>query len=763
MKKFISALTSLAIATTALGGTIVLSADAADKTIIEFQSKGKNTIEAAAGDTVPVTVYVPQCTGANTFSLKMSINGAETLGVGVDETADELAKIKAEAEKTKDEKAKADYLAVEHWLYGNYGIKTANEKFATPYCFDSGMYQDGMGGGDYELSMSYFLKNTWNINLTLSSFVGKNANADNYGAFVKKVGEAAAAEYDFSEGDYEPVTTWTTEDSFAYDYALATFDLVLPDNLPNGTYTLDILRDKYINIVSHQWAQSSVSGKDGKVEFDTVPLKITVGGGSVETGTTATTTTGIPGTTGTTAGTTVVSTAGGTTANVDKPAKKEGTVQYDLLVDGKECGFDGTNNTIEVEPGQQIKVNWVVSNDPGTAGMQMHFDFGKMTGVKRTAGKAYKAAVQWNEETFAYVWASDKTLTAADDSVIASFTMTAPTAAGTYKLGLKDTDGPNIVRPLEDGDDDIPYTFYGLAVKVGEPGDETGTTASQTTQGETTGTTAGGTQVNVEKPAPKEGTVQYDLVVDGATNGFNGKNNTATVAPGATVKVNWVVSNDPGTAGMQMHLDFGDLKVKRTAGKAYKAAVQWNEDTYAYVWASDKTLTAADDSVIASFSFTAPTEKGTYTFGLKSTDGPNIVRPLEDGDDDIPYNFYGLVLTVGDPDETNESTTQTTVTTETTVTTSEGTTSSQGGESSTTATTAGDGNVVYGDVNEDGQIRINDVVLLNKYIAGTANLTDQGKKNADCVKDSKYDAKDATAIMKFLAKLISRDDLGKEA
>ena len=270
---------------------------ASDKTIIEFRSDGKNEVQAHAGDTVPVMVYVPQSTGICTVSLKMSINGSETLGVGVEEKPEDLEKIRQDCGDP----------SLEHWLYGNYGIKTANEKFATPFCFDSGIYQDGWGGGDPALSMSYFQPNKWNISLTLSTFINNNSNADAYAPYKAALGDGNPDDFDYEK--YTPVTAWSKDEPWAYDYALATFDLVLPENLEDGVYTLDVLREKYINTVSHMWAQSSVDSIDGKQEFETIPLRIVVG--NVGETTAPATTTAETTTTTVTTTTTTVTTASG--------------------------------------------------------------------------------------------------------------------------------------------------------------------------------------------------------------------------------------------------------------------------------------------------------------------------------------------------------------------------------------------------------------------------------------------------------------------
>ena len=241
------------------------------KTIIEFRSNGKNDVSAKAGDILPVSVYVPQSTGIHTLTLKMSVNGWATLGVGVNEPEEQLAEIRS----------RADGEEVEHWLFGNYGIRTQNESFASPYCFDSGHYQAGKAGGNPGLSMAYFLSNTWNISLVLDTFISNNADADAYAPWVAA---GKPKKYD----NYTPVTTWTKDAAWAYDYALATFELVLPEDLPDGKYDIDVLRGKYINAVSHQWAESVICGESGTVDFETIPLVITVGDvGEIVTETTA--------------------------------------------------------------------------------------------------------------------------------------------------------------------------------------------------------------------------------------------------------------------------------------------------------------------------------------------------------------------------------------------------------------------------------------------------------------------------------------------
>ncbi|WP_443716673.1 leucine-rich repeat protein, partial [Ruminococcus sp.] len=62
-----------------------------------------------------------------------------------------------------------------------------------------------------------------------------------------------------------------------------------------------------------------------------------------------------------------------------------------------------------------------------------------------------------------------------------------------------------------------------------------------------------------------------------------------------------------------------------------------------------------------------------------------------------------------------------------------------------------DKKVISGDVNLDGKIDINDVTLLQRYIAGESVLTDDAVKVADFNKDRIIDVIDVTAIQTFIA------------
>ena len=98
-------------------------------------------------------------------------------------------------------------------------------------------------------------------------------------------------------------------------------------------------------------------------------------------------------------------------------------------------------------------------------------------------------------------------------------------------------------------------------------------------------------------------------------------------------------------------------------------------------------------------------------------------------------------------EEKNNSVT-TTTTTKTTTTTTKTTTTT------TTATTTNDAEM-YGDVNADTVVNLVDAVTLNKYLAKAIDLTDTQLANADCCKDKVLNGADATALIRYLVRIIT--------
>ncbi|MBQ5334577.1 MAG: dockerin type I repeat-containing protein [Oscillospiraceae bacterium] len=85
---------------------------------------------------------------------------------------------------------------------------------------------------------------------------------------------------------------------------------------------------------------------------------------------------------------------------------------------------------------------------------------------------------------------------------------------------------------------------------------------------------------------------------------------TLFVLPGEHIPIDLVVSNDQGTAGARLYLDFDErLKLGRTSkGTAYDASFQWGSEDRALVWTckDGRNQTAEDGAVIYSFLVTVP-------------------------------------------------------------------------------------------------------------------------------------------------------------
>lgn len=63
--------------------------------------------------------------------------------------------------------------------------------------------------------------------------------------------------------------------------------------------------------------------------------------------------------------------------------------------------------------------------------------------------------------------------------------------------------------------------------------------------------------------------------------------------------------------------------------------------------------------------------------------------------------------------------------------------------------------VLYGDVNGDGDVRINDAIVLQKYLAGQdVSLSKRQLEAAAVVSDGEPTVKDVTRIQQYLAEII---------
>ncbi len=67
-------------------------------------------------------------------------------------------------------------------------------------------------------------------------------------------------------------------------------------------------------------------------------------------------------------------------------------------------------------------------------------------------------------------------------------------------------------------------------------------------------------------------------------------------------------------------------------------------------------------------------------------------------------------------------------------------------------------NRLYGDVSDDGNVDIMDVIQLNQYLLGSGSITNTGKKNADVNGDLILDTTDSLNILKLVVELYTQAD-----
>ena len=73
----------------------------------------------------------------------------------------------------------------------------------------------------------------------------------------------------------------------------------------------------------------------------------------------------------------------------------------------------------------------------------------------------------------------------------------------------------------------------------------------------------------------------------------------------------------------------------------------------------------------------------------------------------------------------------------------------------------GTGDVLYGDVNVDGEVSIADAVLIMQSLANSDeySISEQGKLNADVIDNDGITAKDALVIQMVMADTLNESDL----
>jgi len=523
MKKFISALSSLAIAATAMGGTMTYAATndsvGADvKTIIEFQSEGKNTVSIPSGSAatqIPVSIFIPQANKIQSIQLKLQINDGEPgKGVVLDQNGDKVEGHEASM--------------------GNYGFSIDGDGLAaqwkaTKICLDSGSVTNNKKHAGYYNtgSMSNFVADSFNIGYIAVKAVNAKKNIDSYCAWK------AAGEPDYAS--YTPITSWTKDEAWAYDAPFVTFNLNVPAGLKDGNYVLDVRTEACYNTAPSSlftddntpkdkanWdtVQSKITGTDDGTDsverkFETVPLTIKVGEAPVDETTKPADETTKPAdeTTKPVEETTKPADQTQPQQEETKPAETiaidDETIIYNLVPQGKDCtilddAVVGNNvyNVAEADCGKEVAIDWKVKNDPGTAGLQMSFNFSQIEYVSGAEGDAYMASPEYNDHDangttgeIIYTFGSGTAEDPVSDGVVYTFTVKIPeagAAAKTYSIGINKTGGSinNKVIPV-DQDNPFKFNFHGLDIVVPaaggaqettKPVDETTKPADETTK-----------------------------------------------------------------------------------------------------------------------------------------------------------------------------------------------------------------------------------------------------------------------------------------
>ncbi|MDE6665058.1 MAG: hypothetical protein K2K14_02565 [Ruminococcus sp.] len=172
-----------------------------------------------------------------------------------------------------------------------------------------------------------------------------------------------------------------------------------------------------------------------------------------------------------------------------------------------------------------------------------------------------------------------------------------------------------------------------------------------------------------------------------------------------------------------------------------------------------------DTMVMYTFDIPAGTPDGLYALDI-------TYASLTQEDSALQYDGVAVkrgYIQVGDSVTPPATTTTKPAATTTTAAPAATTTTAKPAATTTTATPAatttatqnpsGSSTPLYGDTNCDKQVRINDVVLLNKYLndAKSYNITDQGKLNADCYNPkggAELTAEDSKAIIQSIVHLV---------
>ena len=171
-----------------------------------------------------------------------------------------------------------------------------------------------------------------------------------------------------------------------------------------------------------------------------------------------------------------------TTTAVQKPPVTDRLI-YNLVPGGK-TGWtpayenDLANNVYRAQPGEELRVDLKVKNDPGTGYVVLGFEFGEVQLLRTEVGGAYAGqygpSLLGNDDlslpgVIDFMCRNGQAMHAADDSVMASFYVKVPQKAGRYTVMLDGDDSR--VMSQDSRPDEGKYqnfTYYGLDILVGD-------------------------------------------------------------------------------------------------------------------------------------------------------------------------------------------------------------------------------------------------------------------------------------------------------
>ena len=267
-----------------------------------------------------------------------------------------------------------------------------------------------------------------------------------------------------------------------------------------------------------------------------------------------------------------------------------------------------TGDKVTAKAGETVEVGFKVSNDPGTAGAQMFFDFGQLTNVDmvESDNPAYDTELIWNAKNGCITWSGDRNVKAKDGTYIVLFEVKAPTTSGTYYIKQNTAE----LNSVEDRDTNkIALNF-----------------------------------------------IPAQIIVTDAEASMNLVGDKVNGVAGQTVQFGFSFDKAVPLAGGQIFFDFGsltDVELVESDNPAFDSEFIWNAKNGCVTWSGDKNKTPADGSYLVEFTAKVPANaSGSIEVKLDETQ----LNSLENRDTvSQPFNLTPAVITIIDQEESGKA------------------------------------------------------------------------------------------------------------